>query len=652
MLGVRSSLRTAATMVDLADPVGAFEEAAAAGLLRVADDLDFWYATFPHPLIQAAVYENVTPGKRIALHRLAASLLEDAGSALRHLVAAAPSPDPDLADRLDAFAHREMRWGAWASAGLALMEASRLSREQTLREERLLRAVDAIVSAGDLTRVSMLSKQIAAYAPGPLREAALGYLAILHGRVDQAQARLSDGWRLAESSGDSRLQALLALRWTLYSVGRLRGVDVVEWSRRAIDLVPDDEAVRLEAEALHGLGLGLMGQVREGLAAYDAVLGSVSGDEGSIVGRLTMARGWLQIVVDDLDDVPEVLAKVAPAQLRGGSVRIAVWSYVWLSRAHFLRGEWDHAMTAADRAVSVLEETEHAWLRPLARWVAAEVCANRGDRAAAQEHVARAVTDDTDCELMIVAAALAAAESAWARGDHPAVLAALEPVRFARPPREGIDEPGMWPWPHLYADALVGVEQLDEAEAFLDAHRGEARRLGRRSGLARLARVRGRLLTARGQLDEAEAAFRDAIEQLGDLPLPFDRALIELAHGQLLRRRGRRREAYRLLHAARDRFARLDARPHLDRCTVELEGSGLTYASRDDFDPARLTRQELAIARLAATGLRTREIAQEMSISVKTVQFHLGNIYPKLGVHSRLELAQRMTVLGSEMHKP
>ena len=236
----------------------------------------------------------------------------------------------------------------------------------------------------------MLTAEIAAFAPGPLRDAALGYLAILRGRVGEAESLLTAGWERAVSSGDPHLQALLALRWTLHSVGRLRGADVVEWSRRSIDLVPGDEAVRLEAEALRGLGLGLMGRVPDGLAAYRSVLDSVTGDEGSIVGRLTMARSWLQIVVDDIDAVPELLAKVAPAQLRSGSIRIAVWSYVWLSRAQYLRGEWDEATTAADRAVSLLEETGHEWLRPLARWVAVEICANRGDWSAARDHLVQA----------------------------------------------------------------------------------------------------------------------------------------------------------------------------------------------------------------------------------------------------------------------
>ena len=84
-----------------------------------------------------------------------------------------------------------------------------------------------------------------------------------------------------------------------------------------------------------------MGRVPDGLAAYESVLAPMTGDEGSTAGRVGMAKSWLEIVVDDLDGVPQTLAELAPAQLRNGSIRIAVWSYVWLSRAHYLLGGWD-----------------------------------------------------------------------------------------------------------------------------------------------------------------------------------------------------------------------------------------------------------------------------------------------------------------------
>ena len=385
--------------------------------------------------------------------------------------------------------------------------------------------------------------------------------------------------------------------------------------------------------------MGLAGRVPDGLAAYDSVLASVTGDIGSIVGRLSMAKSWLRIVVDDLDGVPDILAEVAPAQLRSGSIRIAVWSYAWLARAHFLRGDWDPALNAAERAVALLDETGHDWLRPLVRWVATAVSAARGDWSTAEQHVARAATEPTDCELMVVTGALATAELAWARGDPGAVLAALAPVQNIPPPRQGIDEPGFWPWPHLYADALISDGRLAEAADFLAAHEQLAAQRGRRSSIARLARARGRLEAACGRPDEAETSFEHSLDQLDGLALPYERALTELAYGQMLRRRGKRRAAMSRLTAARERFIALQARPFIERCDVELAGSGLTPSKRSDLDPARLTRQELAVATRVATGMSNREIATDMTISVKTVQFHVSNIYSKVGVRSRLQLA-------------
>ena len=410
------------------------------GLLQGTDAVEIWDVMFPHPLVQAAVYEHVAPTVRVRLHRAAAGLAEDAGAALRHRVAATTPPNAELAAALDAFARGEMRWGAWASAASALVEAGRMSVRRDEREERLLRAMDAIVSAGDLPQAFAFARDVARFESGPLRDAALGYLAVLRGRVTEAESLLTMGWKRSDPASDPHLAALLALRWTLHSVGRLRGAEIVEWSRRSMALVPEDDAVRLEAEAILGLGLGLMGRVPDGIAAYEDVLAPLTGDEGSTAGRVWMAKSWLQLVVDDLDGIPQTLAEVARDQLGGGSVRIAVWAHVWRSRALFLLGDWDDAAASAERAVSLLEETGHDLLRPLARWVAVSVPTGRGEWAAAEAHAERAVADRGDYELMIVAAALAAAEPAWARGDHEGVLGALAPVRAIQP-RQGSTNP-------------------------------------------------------------------------------------------------------------------------------------------------------------------------------------------------------------------
>ncbi len=202
VLGVRSSLQMAATLAQLDDPLSALEEAATVGLLEQGTDkVEIWDVTFPHPLVQAAVYEHVGPTSRVRLHRSAAELVDDAGAALRHRVAATTPPDAELAADLDAFARLEMRWGAWASAASALVEASRMSPEREQREQRLLRAIDAIVSAGDLLQASAFARDVARFEPGPLRDAALGYLAVLRGRVAEAESLLSTGWKRARLGG-------------------------------------------------------------------------------------------------------------------------------------------------------------------------------------------------------------------------------------------------------------------------------------------------------------------------------------------------------------------------------------------------------------------------------------------------------------------
>jgi DNA-binding CsgD family transcriptional regulator len=283
-----------------------------------------------------------------------------------------------------------------------------------------------------------------------------------------------------------------------------------------------------------------------------------------------------------------------------------------------------------------MEESGHEWLRPLARLAAVSVPAARGEWAAAEEHARAAVARPGDYALMVMSAGVARASVPAARGDHVGVLRALAPV-VALTGRDEVDELDLWPWQDLYADALVSAGQITDAEVFLVPRERAAAARGRASMVGRLARVRGRLEAARGHLQAAEEAFgrADGSGERG----PFPRGLSELAHGQVLRRAGRRRAAAEMLSAARERFAGLRARPYLERCEQELAACGLAPAKRREFDSSRLTAQELAVARFVAVGMSNRQVASELFISIKTVQFHLTHVYAKVGVSSRAELA-------------
>ena len=621
VLGEDAVLTTVGALAVVSEPLGALEEACLAGLLD-QEQTRSPRLSFPDPLVEAAVYEQLGLAERRRLHVMAADLVADEGATLRHRASAAQRPDDRLAELLETYARRLQVAGDWAQAARALLEASRLSGRREQREQRLLNALNVLGDVGDAGHVSALGRDLQRIPPGPLRDATSGYLALLRGRRSEAHDLLRTSWSHCDPAGDPDVAAVVAHRLALHGVARLRGGEVAHWSRRALALARPDDLLRVESKALLGLGRCLLGRTPDEVAPVTR----------PDTGRVTTADGEPGVRVGP--------APTAHVTRHAGSLRVAVWSYVLLARSGFLAGAWDAAAADATHAVSLLKDSGHEWLRPLARSTAVLVPAARGEWAAADEHARAAVAQSGDYELMVVAAALTRAHPAAARGDHDGVLGALEPV-VGLSQREGVDEQGFWPWQDLYGDALVSAGRLAHAEAFLVPHEELAAARGRGSTVARLARVRGRLEAARGRMPAAEDAFRLGLAEVQRLPRPFQRALLELSYGQVLRRCGRRRAAAEQLKAARDRLTGLRARPYLERCEQELSACGLVPAKRSDFDPSRLTGQELAVARLVAVGMSNRQVASKLFISIKTVQFHLTHIYAKLGIGSRAELAAR-----------
>jgi DNA-binding NarL/FixJ family response regulator len=160
--------------------------------------------------------------------------------------------------------------------------------------------------------------------------------------------------------------------------------------------------------------------------------------------------------------------------------------------------------------------------------------------------------------------------------------------------------------------------------------------------MARLARVRGRIEAAAGRLEAANVAFLSALQHIEQLGMPFEQALIRLAFGSFLRRRGKRRDAVAQLLAARASLIKLGAKPYLERSERELGACGLTPRKRQDQDRSRLTPQEVSVARLVASGLTNREVAAELVLSTKTIEFHLRQIFDKLDITSRRQIGQHL----------
>ena len=146
----------------------------------------------------------------------------------------------------------------------------------------------------------------------------------------------------------------------------------------------------------------------------------------------------------------------------------------------------------------------------------------------------------------------------------------------------------------------------------------------------------GRALLAEGA--EAERWYAEALRLHAEGNRPFDRARTELAYGEYLRRERRRTDAREQLRAALTAFEHLRADPWAERARGELRATGETVRKRDPSTIDELTPQELQIARFVSEGLSNKEVAAQLFISSRTVEYHLRKVFAKLGIASRAEL--------------
>jgi DNA-binding CsgD family transcriptional regulator len=643
ILGSGTPLAPAADLADIDDPTPLLDEASSAELLMMREHRGVVTLSFPDPMTAAAVTDDIGPARWRDLHLRAATIVDDEGEALFHLVSATPTADGTLADRLDQYARQRARDGAWSQAAEGLITASRITPERDLRTTRLIRGVDALTGAADLPQAQTFIPEIESVPGGPRRNAVLGYLAIQRGRAAEAHDLLTEAWDMLEDpTSDPEQAAMIAHRMVLHSLARMRGEDLVRWADRASELVPENTPASVEALAIRGLGLGMTGQIAEARESYAAL--SDQTRLGAQSQRIRMAEGWLALALDEPDRARTELEAAEPTTFRGGSLRISLWAQAWLARTQFVLGAWSDAIRTVDRAAAQLDSTGLDLLRPLVHWTGAQVQALRGNWPAAAEHLRRGRSGPNDYSIMLVPSCIAAAQCAEVAADYEGVLRQLQPL-VALQHREAVDEPGFWPWADLHGNALVMTGRVDEADAFLAPHEKRAADRQHRSAQARLGYVRGRIHGSRGDIDSARKSFESALDKIAPLPTPYERARINFAYGQTLRRAGRRRDADAVIRSARELYSTLGAASYVERCDRELKAGGLKAGDNDSprerAHVSTLTPQERAVATLVASGHTNKEVAGELFLSVKTVQYHLTRVYAKFGIRSRSELAAR-----------
>jgi DNA-binding CsgD family transcriptional regulator len=216
--------------------------------------------------------------------------------------------------------------------------------------------------------------------------------------------------------------------------------------------------------------------------------------------------------------------------------------------------------------------------------------------------------------------------------------AALTHAR-ALPPTAAVD------WDALdRIEAAVRAGETETATAWLEAFEPWA--LSSRAPWGQAVALHCRALLCADPA-EAERLFTAALAMHERAGRPFERARTELALGELLRRLRRRARARTYLRAALERFEALGSVLWAERARSELRATGETARRRDPSTLDQLTAQEVHIAQLVAEGRTNRDVAGQLFLSPRTIDFHLRNVYRKLGIASRMELARVDLAQGS-----
>jgi DNA-binding CsgD family transcriptional regulator len=323
---------------------------------------------------------------------------------------------------------------------------------------------------------------------------------------------------------------------------------------------------------------------------------------------------------------------VSTARERGSGMAL-IYALQRLAFAQVFAGEWTGLRGSADEALTLARGVGQPNLTaaPLALLTLVAALTGSDDF----EHHLTQVEDVSARYPLGILAGPTHDATRWAKGAHAATQGdAMEALHYV----SRIHEQALRQMATVdRVDAAVRAGDTAQATAWVDELTPFADATGHPWALGAVSY--GKALTATGAAD-ATAAFDDATSHYQRANRPFDLARTQLAYGEFLRRTNRRVDARTHLRSALGTFTDLGAAPMAERATQELRASGETARKRDPSTLLDLTPMERKVAELVSTGLSNKDVAAQCWVSPRTVAFHLRNVFTKLGVTSRTELAQ------------
>jgi DNA-binding CsgD family transcriptional regulator len=605
--------------------------AVAAGLVEFGAQLQF-----RHPLARSAAYRSASLSDRQRMHAALAEMTDPVADPDRrawHLAQAAAGPDEEVAAELERCAGRAQARGGLAAAAAFLERSVALTVDATRHGERALAAAQASLQAGEFDKSLEL---LTTAETGPLDEFQRARVDLLRGHVSFASGLGSDAPALLLNAarrlepfnlelaretyltawGAAGITAHLDGGIVLLTISRaVRNLPAAGGSPRPLDLLLDGLALlttegraaatpTLQRAAKAMTDISVQDVLRWGWAAAGA-----SNAVWDIEGSRTISARQVQLLRD-----AGVLAQL-PIHLSALAITTA-----WigdLAGAAALIAESDHVAAATGSQLA-----PYALLRLLAL---------QGREAQARTVITSAIKHGhTHAQW-----AAAVLDNGLAQYEQAAVAAQQAASNTFDPWLS------MWALPEL-VEAAARSENAGLAHDALQRLAGTTRHCGTDWALGIEARCRG--LLSHGA--DAEGCYREAVGRLSRTQLRPELARAHLLYGEWLRRHGRRADAREQLRTAYDLLAAIGMEAFAERARRELLATGETVRKRNSESVTTLTAQEAQIARLARDGRTNPEIGAQLFLSSRTVEWHLRNIYTKLGIGSRRELHAALARLG------
>jgi DNA-binding CsgD family transcriptional regulator len=628
-LGDRALLHRAAETlgIDLAAAGPAQDE----GLLKLGGRVQF-----AHPLVRSAAYRSAATDDRHRAHRALAGATAaetDPDRRAWHLAQATPGPDEEVAAELERSADRAQARGGVAAAAAFLRHSAELTADPTRQARRALAAAQASFQAGAFDAALELAATASA---GPLDGFQRARIDLLRGHTaiassygnDAAPLLLHAARRLEPFDLGLARRAYLTAWGAAVTAGHLGGSGVLLEVCRAVRALPPLWATPHPLDlVLDGLCLLTTG----GRAAATPILQRAAKAVMDLPVEDVLRWGWLAPAASastwDSDGSRAIFERQARLVRGAGALAELPLHLHALAQDRARTGDF----ADADMLVAESDSVAAATGRQIPPFAALTLRSLQGREAEASALIETTIQQSAagGQGLAVMAAHWAAAVLYNGQARYEQAASAAREVTT-----KAID-----PWQSMFAlpelvEAATRVGDTQLARDALDRLAATTQPAGTDLALGVEARCRALLING----DHADLEYREAIERLGRTGRRPEFARAHLLYGEWLRRQGRRADAREQLRTAHEMFTAFGMEAFAERTGRELVATGEKVRKRSPDTREELTPQEEQIARLARDGLSNPEIGAQLFVSARTVEWHLRNVFFKLGITSRRQL--------------